>query len=100
MNLYVPLVLKGRTKKVIALSSGFADDELTTKYGIDVAGPYTISKAAMNTAVAKFSAQYAEQGVLFMSIAPGAVEVGQDDGGRKKIPYIALLGHFTNPSKK
>jgi NAD(P)-dependent dehydrogenase (short-subunit alcohol dehydrogenase family) len=84
-NLYIPLLLKGRVKKVIYLSSGFADNELTTDYGIDVAGPYSISKAAMNTAVAKFSAQYAEQGVLFMSLAPGAVEVGQDNAGRKKI---------------
>ncbi|RDW56865.1 hypothetical protein BP5796_12932 [Coleophoma crateriformis] len=62
----------------VFLSSGFADDELTTGFAIDVAGPYTISKAAMNTAVAKYSAEYAESGVLFMSIAPGAVEVGQD----------------------
>ena len=77
-NLYTPLIMKGRVKKVISLTSGFADNDLTTGYGIDVAGPYTISKAAMNTAVAKFSAEYAEKGVLFLSIAPGAVEVGQD----------------------
>ncbi|RDW56539.1 hypothetical protein BP6252_14110 [Coleophoma cylindrospora] len=77
-NLYIPLILKGRVKKVISLSSGFADDNLTTGFAIDVAGPYTISKAAMNTAVAKYSAEYADSGVLFMSIAPGTVEVGQD----------------------
>ncbi|KAJ9152057.1 NAD(P)-binding domain protein [Pleurostoma richardsiae] len=77
-NLYMPLILKGGIKKVITLSSGFADNDLTTEYSIDVAGPYSISKAAMNTAVAKFSAEYAGDGVLFMSIAPGAVEVGQD----------------------
>jgi NAD(P)-dependent dehydrogenase (short-subunit alcohol dehydrogenase family) len=70
--------LKGSTKKVITISSAFADDNFTTGYAIDVAGPYTISKAAMNTAVAKYSAEYAESGVLFMGIAPGAVEVGQD----------------------
>ena len=81
-NLYMPLVLNGRVKKVITLSSGYADDSLTVGFGIDVAGPYTVSKAALNTAVAKFSAQYAEQGVLFLSIAPGAVEVGQDEGSK------------------
>ncbi|CAM1510743.1 Fc.00g082560.m01.CDS01 [Cosmosporella sp. VM-42] len=77
-NLYMPLILKSRVRKVITLTSGFADNDLTTEYLIDVAGPYSISKAAMNTAVAKFSAEYAESGVLFMGIAPGAVEVGQD----------------------
>ncbi len=81
-NLYMPLVLKGSAKKVITLTSGFADNDLTATYGIDVAGPYTISKAAMNAAVAKFQAQYSGDGVLFMSIAPGAVEVGQDNDSK------------------
>jgi NAD(P)-dependent dehydrogenase (short-subunit alcohol dehydrogenase family) len=81
-NLYMPLVLKGRVKKVITLGSGYADNDFTTNFSIDVAGPYSISKAAMNCAVAKFSAQYAEKGVLFMTIAPGAVEVGQEKDGK------------------
>ncbi|VUC25865.1 unnamed protein product [Clonostachys rosea] len=84
INLYLPLVLKGDVKKVITLSSGFADNELTINYNISEAGPYTISKSAMNTAVAKYSAAYAEQGVLFLSIAPGAVEVGQDAGSENQ----------------
>lgn len=91
----MPLILKGRVKKVISLSSGYADNELTTGFSIDVAGPYTISKAAMNTAVAKFSAEYAENGVLFMSIAPGAVEVGQDKDSKGAHLNI-LLKHCAN----
>ncbi len=78
-NLYMPLILKGRVKKVITLTSGFADDDLTTRFSIAYAGPYSISKSAMNTAVAKYSAEYLEKGVLFMGISPGAVEVGQDE---------------------
>ena len=80
INLYMPLLLKGGAKKVISLSSGLADDSVTTQFSIDGAGPYSISKAAMNTAIAKFSAEYAQDGVLFMSISPGAVETGHDDG--------------------
>lgn len=72
-NLYLPLVLKGRAKKVIAISSGMADDSLITKYNVDLAGPYSISKAALNTAVAKFAAQYEKEGVLFLSLSPGVV---------------------------
>lgn len=77
----MPLVLNGREKKVITISSGMADLEITRKYDLDPGGPYSISKAAMNVAVAKFSAQYAKDGVLFMSICPGAVETGQDNSG-------------------
>jgi NAD(P)-dependent dehydrogenase (short-subunit alcohol dehydrogenase family) len=77
INLFIPLILKGDKKKVITLSTGFADTELTARYNLPVAGPYSISKAAVNMAVAKFSAQYAEDGVLFIAISPGSVETGQ-----------------------
>lgn len=75
-NLFVPLILKGEKKKVIAISSGMADDVLTAKYEIEGGGPYSISKAGTNTIVAKFSAEYSKDGVLFMSICPGMVDTG------------------------
>jgi NAD(P)-dependent dehydrogenase (short-subunit alcohol dehydrogenase family) len=80
-NIFLPLILKGETKKVIALSSGLADLEPIIKCDFDHAAPYSISKAALNVAVAKFSAQYAEDGVLFMNICPGSVNTGQYDDG-------------------
>ncbi|OAX83590.1 hypothetical protein ACJ72_02037 [Emergomyces africanus] len=75
-NLFTPLILKGRAKKVIALSSGHADPKLVLDFNIDVASSYAISKAALNFAITKFSAQYAKDGVLFMSISPGLVDTG------------------------
>lgn len=50
--------------------------EAITKFNLTTAPAYTISKAALNTAVAKFSAQYSKDGVLFISICPGVVEAG------------------------
>ncbi|KAI1660858.1 putative short chain dehydrogenase [Daldinia decipiens] len=76
INLFMPLVLKGKAKKVIVISSGFADLDLTTRFDLDLSSLYSISKAASNMAVAKFSAQYRKDGVLFLSITPGMVEVG------------------------
>ena len=70
-NLYMPLVLKGRDKKVFALSSGLADVDLIPKYEFYWAAPYSISKAALNVAVAKFAAEYSKDGVLFMCVSPG-----------------------------
>ncbi|KAG7149601.1 Short chain dehydrogenase virK like protein [Verticillium longisporum] len=78
-NLYLPLILKGDAKKAIAITSGMADLDLINDYRIDVAGPYSISKGALNVAVSKFHAQYADQGVLFMGICPGTVETGHYD---------------------
>lgn len=77
-NLFLPLVLKSNLKKVIAISTGLADLELTNDCEVDVAPLYAASKAALNIIVAKFSAQYKKDGVLFLSISPGVVEVGRN----------------------
>lgn len=75
-NAFMPLILKGRAKKVFAISTGAADPEMTLKPNMYQATAYSITKAALNMAVAKFSAAYHEQGVLFMAICPGAVDTG------------------------
>ena len=89
----MPLILEGDIKKVISLSSGYvnayvkdqdvslthprmADNELVTKFGVYEAGPYTVSKSAMNMVVSKFQAEYESNGVLFLSISPGLVDTG------------------------
>ncbi|KAI1356618.1 hypothetical protein F5Y01DRAFT_82354 [Xylaria sp. FL0043] len=77
LNLFMPLILKGQAKKVVVLSTGHADLDSIRSFDIDVASGYAISKAAMNVAVAKFSAQYKKDGVLIMSIAPGLADTGQ-----------------------
>ena len=80
-NLFLPLVMKGKVKKVIAISSGHGDLDWINNNEIEVASLYAASKAALNVIVAKFSAQYKKDGVLFFSISPGAVEVGHYDNG-------------------
>jgi NAD(P)-dependent dehydrogenase (short-subunit alcohol dehydrogenase family) len=78
-NIFLPLIKKGNAKKVVSISSGMADLEFISRFDIAAAGPYSISKAAMNAAVAKFAAEYKKEGILFMSISPGYVETGQSD---------------------
>jgi NAD(P)-dependent dehydrogenase (short-subunit alcohol dehydrogenase family) len=78
-NAFMPLILKGRSKKVIAISTGMADSDMTTKFDIFQATSYAISKAALNSAVAKFSALYRKDGVLFLSVCPGNVATGNMD---------------------
>ncbi|BCS18256.1 uncharacterized protein APUU_11084S [Aspergillus puulaauensis] len=75
-NLFTPLILRGAAKKVIAITSGHADVDLVTKFNVDTAGVYSISKVGLNMAVAKFSAQYSADGVLFLSLSPGLVDTG------------------------
>lgn len=72
----MPLILKGRVKKVIAISTGASDPEMTLKADMFQATSYSMSKAALNIAVAKFSALYRQKGVLVMAICPGAADTG------------------------
>lgn len=80
-NLFIPLVLKGKVKKVIALSSGHGDLDLINDLDIENAALYAASKAALNVVVAKFSARYKRDGVLFVSISPGVVAVDHGESG-------------------
>ena len=75
-TLFLPLIRQGSEKKVIAISSGMADLELVGVDEVEVASSYATSKAAMNMMVAKFSARYRKEGILFMSICPGLVDTG------------------------
>lgn len=80
-NLFLPLVLKGKVKKVIAISSGHGDLDLINNLEIENAALYAAYKAALNVIVAKYGAQYKKDGVLFVSISPGMVDVGHFDKG-------------------
>ncbi|KNG46953.1 NAD(P)-binding protein [Stemphylium lycopersici] len=92
-NLFMPLVLRGDVKKVVTISTGMADTEMVRKYDIFESPLYSISKAAMNMAIAKFSAEYAKQGVLFLGISPGVVDSGTyseiSDEKRKKFMVMS-----------
>ena len=76
VSLFIPLVLKSKTKKVIAITSGHADLDSINNFDVENCALYSASKAALNIIVAKFSAQYKKDGVLVFSMSPGIVEVG------------------------
>ena len=76
VNTFIPLLRIGQVKKVFTLSTGMADMDLVNQLEVAVAGPYSISKAAVNGVVAKYNALYKSEGILFMAISPGLVDTG------------------------
>ncbi|KPM37616.1 hypothetical protein AK830_g8975 [Neonectria ditissima] len=95
-NLYIPLVLKGKAKKIITITTGLADGELSAKFKLTHGAPYSLSKAAMNFAVAKYSAEYSDSGVLFLAISPGVVDTGHLDDvpPEQQAKLQSMLGKF------
>ena len=76
INAFIPLLRKGREKKVFTLSTGAADIDLINQVDWAVGAPYAISKGAVNVVVAKYNALYKDEGILFMAISPGLVDTG------------------------
>lgn len=93
-NSFMPQVLKGKVKKVITITSGLGDMDLAKNYDIWETSLYSASKAAMNMIAAKFGAQYKKDGVLFLSICPGMVDVGHFEHGK---PYNHGILGCSNP---
>jgi len=81
-NLALPLIRKGQAKKIIAISSGMADPDFITQFSIVDGAPYSISKGALNIAIAKFDAQYRKEGILFMAVSPGLVATQDMSNGK------------------
>lgn len=83
VNLFLPLIFKGQAqaRKVIILSSGLADAAAAAEFDLTPWALYGASKAAMNLIVAKYSAQYKDDGILFLALSPGMVEVGHAKDG-------------------
>lgn len=73
INAFLPSVRKGQSKKIIFITSGMADLETTLVAGIPSALGYSVSKAAMNMAMAKYAAELAPEGILTLSLSPGWV---------------------------
>lgn len=103
INVFLPLILKSTIKKVIAIGSGLADDHFTNKYDLYENAPYSISKAALNTTIAKYNAAHGKNTdrVLFMSISPGLVDTGNDAARESStslvnVPYKSFLSRFVD----
>ncbi|KAI9154809.1 Short chain dehydrogenase virK [Paramyrothecium foliicola] len=105
-NLFLPLVLRGNAKKVIAITSGFADPDPVVEHELHEAMPYSVSKSALNMVVSKYAAQYSKDGVLFLSLSPGAVDTGHIGNmsenelaglQRQGLKFMKLYPDFTGP---
>ena len=54
-----------------------ADIDVVNELEITIGAPCSISKAALNLAMAKYNALYKGEGILFMANSPGFVDIGR-----------------------
>ncbi len=76
INAFLPLLEAASVDsvvRVVTLSTGLADVDMTMNFGVAFSPPYSISKAALNMAVAKYAAKYKGSNLGFLAISPGMV---------------------------
>ncbi|KAJ6557818.1 NAD(P)-binding protein [Mycena capillaripes] len=88
-NIFLPLLHAGTTKKVITISTGAAD--LATATGSSGQAGYSISKAALNMAMAKFAAALKQEGFVVLSISPGLVDTATERTPQENDEYQAFI---------
>lgn len=73
-NAFLPLIEKGKAKKIIHISSGIADLNVIKTTGVSYAVPYSVAKAGMNVQVAKYAVELAPKRVSILALSPGWVD--------------------------
>ncbi|KAH7930465.1 NAD(P)-binding protein [Leucogyrophana mollusca] len=97
INIFLPLLKKGKAKKVITISSGMGDAELVVGSECVTASPYSISKAAVNLVVAKYAAQYKLDGFTFLALSPGFVDTSVRPPTAQELEeFKEMLRNFRN----
>ncbi|KAJ5642477.1 hypothetical protein N7490_006477 [Penicillium lividum] len=107
INAFLPLIRNGKGKKIITISSGMADIDLINATEVAFAGPYSISKGAVNVAIAKYNALYNKDDILFLAVSPGyvsternKVETAPEDAHKAAIlvgKFAEYAPHFQRP---
>lgn len=91
INAFLPLLRKGSVRKVIALSTGLADCDVVVRTGHAVLAPYSISKAALNMAIAKYAARFKDDGFTFLALSPGVVNTRPESDGPPPKEFIEVF---------
>jgi NAD(P)-dependent dehydrogenase (short-subunit alcohol dehydrogenase family) len=73
INAFLPLIRKGIFKKIIVISTGLADVDVTINSENPMSVVYSTSKAALNMIVAKYAAELKSEGVILLALSPGVV---------------------------
>ncbi|KZV96957.1 NAD(P)-binding protein [Exidia glandulosa HHB12029] len=104
-NIFIPLLLKGKTKKVLSLSTGVADPAFVLKSEFPYGVAYGIAKTGVEMANVKYAIKYKKDGLVFLAISPGVVNTALEPPPPEVIPKLQemvtafqkVAPHFTGP---
>lgn len=69
-NAFLPLVRKGSENKIVHISTGMADPDMTQKSEISYSVAYSVAKCGMNVIVAEYAVDLAPEGIEVLAFSP------------------------------
>lgn len=74
VNAFLPLIRQGTLKKIIYITSGIGDINVTRVCELPGFLGYTVGKASGNIMMAKYAVELKQEGIKTLSLSPGWVE--------------------------
>lgn len=74
INAFLPLIREGEMKKIIYITSAIGHIDLNRVCELPGFLGYSVSKAAGNIVMAKYSVELKQEGIKTLSLAPGWVQ--------------------------
>jgi len=80
-----------KTSKVISITSLVGDCKAITATEIPQGAAYSISKAGLNMAMAKYGARFKDENIIFLSLSPGLVNTATGTPPPEVLEYAGFL---------
>ncbi|KAI9289832.1 NAD(P)-binding protein [Umbelopsis sp. AD052] len=93
-NAFLPLLRKGKAKKIILISSAIGDIQFTRTTGFAGNAPYGVGKAALNFIAQKYAVELADEGFVVLALSPGLVDTSSTKEGEQTQPSEEDLKKF------
>jgi NAD(P)-dependent dehydrogenase (short-subunit alcohol dehydrogenase family) len=85
-NAFLPLLRKGKAKKIIFISSAVGDIQFTRTTGFAGTAAYGVGKAALNYIAQKYAAELTDEGFVVLALSPGFVDTSSTKEGEQTPP--------------
>ncbi|KAI9289830.1 putative short-chain dehydrogenases/reductase [Umbelopsis sp. AD052] len=85
-NAFLPLLRKGKAKKIIFISSAIGDIQFTRVTGFAGTAAYGVGKAALNFIAQKYASELAAENFVVLALSPGFVDTSSTKEGEQTQP--------------
>jgi NAD(P)-dependent dehydrogenase (short-subunit alcohol dehydrogenase family) len=93
INAFLALVRNSNIKKIIVITTGLSDRDMTEKSTFSHFVTYSSMKAALNIVVAKYAVELKSEGIVLLALSPGLVDTTSDKPASPRKLFVKERDH-------